>query len=264
MAAEPAPAQANPIAAIRELAAVVTAIAGVVVLSGGIVLALRLSYADLPWEGVLGQLPRGLLITVGLAQVLLPALVVAALHGASRAARPPREPVVHRRWRSRLLVVGLWTPVLLLVVGTAASWPYTSARSDADIDGDIILGALVCIAAALFALAEIRIRTQKGTVARRSGPPWAPVTLGYAAVAAVVATFVAATFPLADSRVCLGSRAVAGKLVTAVGERVILGEPSRIPGARGHLVAFRSADVGAVIVGGGAEDVDCAAYTGTR
>lgn len=53
-------------------------------LTGGLVLALRLFFADTEWEIVIGQLPREVLISIGMAEVVLPSLAVAALYGAFR------------------------------------------------------------------------------------------------------------------------------------------------------------------------------------
>ena len=55
--------------------------------AGGGVLALRLYLAHLPSLTVVGQLPRGVLVSIGLAQIVLPTAVVAALHAAYRVLK---------------------------------------------------------------------------------------------------------------------------------------------------------------------------------
>jgi hypothetical protein len=71
--------------------------------AGGGVLALRLYLAHLPSRTIVGQLPRELLISVGLSQVVLPVLAVAALYAAYRLLRgkaPPPKRLV-RQWTER-------------------------------------------------------------------------------------------------------------------------------------------------------------------
>jgi hypothetical protein len=64
---------------------------------GGIVLALRLGFDNLPPEAVVGQLPREFLITQGLSIVVLPAAAIAALYGIYRLIRrEPRQPKLKR------------------------------------------------------------------------------------------------------------------------------------------------------------------------
>jgi hypothetical protein len=66
------------------LQAVVGLLAGVAALiyvTGGLVLALRLSFAGLPSIAVVGQLPRGFLFSLGATQVVAPAIVIGAVVG---------------------------------------------------------------------------------------------------------------------------------------------------------------------------------------
>jgi hypothetical protein len=77
---------------IRTLGQVVGLGAGIIALvyaAGGGVLALRLYLGDLPSRTVVGQLPRDLLISVGLAQIVLPGLAVAGLYAIGRLLLGP-------------------------------------------------------------------------------------------------------------------------------------------------------------------------------
>src|SRR3954465_13278303 len=80
---------------IRDLIAAIAAVGGLVFLTGGAVLALRLAFEDLPALGVVGQLPKGFLFSIGASQIVLPALGLAAIHAiylASRNADPKGRP----------------------------------------------------------------------------------------------------------------------------------------------------------------------------
>src|SRR5215210_4759969 len=91
---------------VKRLGEVVGLIAGLITLvyaAGGGVLALRLYLSDLPSRTVVGQLPRDLLISVGLAQIVVPALGVAAVYTAFRLLRGAPSPPTHgvSQWKNR-------------------------------------------------------------------------------------------------------------------------------------------------------------------
>jgi hypothetical protein len=70
-----------------------------VYLTGGLLLALRLFFERLPSQAVIGQLPRELLITIGLTNVASPALLIGAIYTVIRLHRGPRvRPSRIRRW----------------------------------------------------------------------------------------------------------------------------------------------------------------------
>ena len=84
--------------AVGQAVALLAGAVGLVYLVGGAVLALRLFSQDLPSLTIVPQLSRELLVSVGLAQVVLPGIAIAALYAAVRvlvAATPaPRRFVV--------------------------------------------------------------------------------------------------------------------------------------------------------------------------
>src|SRR5919198_5089835 len=91
---------------VAMLGQLVGAAAGLVALlyaAGGGVLALRLYLAHLPSRTIAAQLPRDLLISVGLAQIILPVLAVASLYVTwrilRRGASPPTRLV--DQWNNR-------------------------------------------------------------------------------------------------------------------------------------------------------------------
>jgi hypothetical protein len=81
---------------------------GLVYMVGGAVLALRLFIEDLPSRTIVAQLPRDLLVSVGLAQVVLPGIAIAALYAAVRillGATPPPKRLVGQ-WLSLRCAAG--------------------------------------------------------------------------------------------------------------------------------------------------------------
>jgi hypothetical protein len=70
---------------VRNTLAALTGAAAVVYIAGGLIVALRLSVAGLPTVSVVGQLPRNVLLSVGLSEGLSPALLGAAVYAALRS-----------------------------------------------------------------------------------------------------------------------------------------------------------------------------------
>ena len=75
---------ATPLQRITQVLAVLTGLVSIVYVAGGVVLAARLERASLPWEPVVGQLPREFLVSIGLGQVFLPAFLTAGCYGLYR------------------------------------------------------------------------------------------------------------------------------------------------------------------------------------
>jgi hypothetical protein len=86
---------------VGQALALVAGFVALIYAAGGSVLVLRLFAEGLPSRTVVGQLPRDLLISVGLAQIVLPALAVAAIYGAVRLLwkTPPPTRLV-KLWKS--------------------------------------------------------------------------------------------------------------------------------------------------------------------
>lgn len=111
---------------IRDLIAAIAAVGGLVFLTGGAVLALRLAFEDLPALGVVGQLPKGFLFSIGASQVVLPALGLAAIQAVVLPARNRHPDVRPRVWdqagrtelaRRRHLIFAAVAPVVIVLPG---------------------------------------------------------------------------------------------------------------------------------------------------
>lgn len=73
------------IATIRDAIGALAALGLIVYLTGGAIVGLRLAAANLPTTAVVGQLPRNVLISVGLAEGLLPIIILAAAYMGLRS-----------------------------------------------------------------------------------------------------------------------------------------------------------------------------------
>jgi hypothetical protein len=111
---------------IRDLIGAIAAVGGLVFLSGGAVLALRLAFEDLPALGVVGQLPKGFLFSIGASQIVLPAIGLAAIQAvvlASRNRNPQERPRVwdqagrKKLSRRRHLIFAAVAPVVVVLPG---------------------------------------------------------------------------------------------------------------------------------------------------
>ena len=110
---------------ITKIAGLFGALATIVYVTGGIVLALRLNASGVDPTAVIGQLPREFLLTIGVGQVLLPALLFGAGFVAYRLLRssdvglPLTEPFIEEKTRARnaistaLIAFGLVTPAVV-------------------------------------------------------------------------------------------------------------------------------------------------------
>jgi hypothetical protein len=71
---------------VRDILAAIAGAAAIVYVAGGLIIGLRLYLAGLPATSVVGQLPRNVLLSVGLGEGLFPALFLAAVYAAIRSA----------------------------------------------------------------------------------------------------------------------------------------------------------------------------------
>ena len=82
--AAPRPRESRFLTALGYVAGIVAVVAALIYVTGGIVLATRLIVNGFPFEDVVGQLPRQLLLSVGLTQIVLPSIAVAGLYAGAR------------------------------------------------------------------------------------------------------------------------------------------------------------------------------------
>jgi hypothetical protein len=206
--------------------------------AGGGVLALRLYLADLPSRTVVGQLPRDLLISVGLAQIVLPAAAVAGVYAAGRLllspTRAPRRLV--RQWKERRwpeLVAAAAVPALLVTAGMA----FGVDRERVGWSGLAWLLPVTFVLTLLVVLVALKIRAG---LAERYGdtPRWntadAVVRMSLVCAFAFVPACVvfAGTIRLLDAKVCTTSgspaeQAVEGVLIGETSDRTYIGQTKR-------------------------------------
>lgn len=218
---------------ISEAFGLLAGLVGAVYLLGALVLTLRLQTHDLPTLAVLSNLPRELVISVGLTYVVVPWLLAAAAVAIfwflrEEAPRPSgsARPVNVFEAARALIVTAVVVPVAWLALrqldGSFGIW-------------DAVLLSVTVFLLTLLANAVWRV------LANRYAEKWTrPVAIGVAATLAGLVTVpafveIGARAPLADAQLCVdGGVHLKGWLVGEAGDRVYLGEnvdPHRIVSA---------------------------------
>jgi hypothetical protein len=106
---------------LTEAVTLVLTAAGLVYVLGGVVLALRLWFAGLPVQGAVAQLPEELVITVGLSEVIAPALLVGLIAVVILlvSPRPLKKNSLSRgQHKARVFWLTLGTTIAVLLPGT--------------------------------------------------------------------------------------------------------------------------------------------------
>ena len=255
---------------LGQLFGLVVGFVALVYVAGGGVFAIRLYLRDLPSLGVTSQLPRDFLVSIGLAQIVAPALGAAAIYGIARllwgSAPTPTwfvdEWDAKPSWRA-------WKPLfapsgILAVVATAfATYQMTGFTHDwRKLLPSLLLTFLVTLLIALVALnlraklalrarrepataEDVRERWNEGTVVVRMAL--------VVALAAVPFGFVfAATLPMLDARVCITAghhvQHVDGVLVGETNTRTFIGEKGTQDPL--HVFSIPEAEIIETIIGG--------------
>jgi hypothetical protein len=266
---------------VKTLGQVVGLVAGLIALvyaAGGGVLALRLYLVDLPSLMVTAQLPRDLLISIGLSQIVLPALGVAAIYAIARLllgnARPPTRFVdeweakpSRRGWTVRL---GGWRELLaasaipaLVATGFAAE---QMVLNNVTRDGHkLLLSLLFTFLVTLFVmLVALNLRARLALRARRAAATDEVVRERWNERSAVVrmtlvvglaflpfSVVFAGTIPLLNSRVCITNgrhvQQVDGVLIGETTNRTYIGEKSNKPR---HVFSIPQSEIIETIIGG--------------
>jgi hypothetical protein len=230
--------------------------AALVYITGAIVLGGRLFFAQLPAQSVVGQLPREFLIAIGMAQVILPALILVSVYAGIRVwrgerSKPPARP--ERPLRLPEMLAGLVIAAVLVAPGILG-WPLVMhAHTEwAFLNGEPERGwstviLVACLALALTALAvllafsvrqqlaaravnERRGLTKDGQLepARWAWCGWRSIasrTAVYALVLLVPLVLVGADFRLSETKVCLTEgRWMNGVLLGGTSKGVYVGE----------------------------------------
>lgn len=229
---------------------------GLVYAVGGAVLALRLFIEDLPSRTIVAQLPRDLLVSVGLAQVVLPGLAIAALYAAFRTLRGASPPPKHlvdqwiepsaRGWLE--LVAASAVPALVITAYSALRVPRVQLEWDL-----AWLLPLTMLLSMLIILVALRLRatlaaTYRDTWNERRPILWMTLVVWLAAVPACLVF--AGTFPLLDAKVCTTSGAErTGLLIGETSQRIYIGESS---GAKRQVISLPLTQVKETFIGGDA------------
>ena len=244
----------------------------VVYIAGGGVLALRLYLAHLPSRTIVGQLPRELVISVGLAQVVLPVLGVAAVYAIYRFLRgtsaPPRRLVRQwkvRSWRGWATLVAA-SAIPALIAAGALAWADEEVRGG--VKGLLWLAPITFLLTLLVVLIALGVRAR---LAERYVTPekneWdkpaalIPMTILVALASVPTAVVLAGTYlPLLDAKVCTttGSE-VTGLLIGETSDRTYIGEEER--GPTGPLLMFSvpRTQITETFIGGDASSRPCSA-----
>lgn len=229
---------------IGQLVGLAAGFVALVYAAGGGVLALRLYLAHLPSRTIVGQLPRDLLISVGLSQIVLPVLAVAAFYGAYRllrgAAPPPKRFV--RQWTERSrrgwaeLIGASAIPAFIVAGAIALSANGVQGRSE-QLLWLLPAEKLSLLAFVLTLLAVLVALSVRASLVRRYGDPeslWhgrRPIvwmTLLVALASVPICVMVAGTFlPLLDAKVCTSRSEITGVLIGETSDRTYIGEDER-------------------------------------
>ena len=254
---------------IGQLLALAAGFLGLVYAAGGGVLALRLFLADLPSRTIVSQLPRDVLISIGLAQIVLPVLGVAAVYLIYRLARDPTPPP--RRF------VHEWTATVGARLGHAGR---RERDSGARLRGLIALGSdtvreesnallwLVPLAFLVTMLVVLVALSLRAKLVNRYGYPerlWGtrrPIVLMTLVVALaavpICVLFAGAFFALLDAKVCTSQSEVTGVLIGETSDRTYIGQTDR---PRGPLLVFSipTSEIKETFIGGDADRRPCSA-----
>jgi hypothetical protein len=249
---------------VTQVVGLFAAVATVVYIAGSVVLSLRLAFEHLPWDPVVGQLPREFVLSTGAGQVLLPSLIVGALYALFRVLRRDRgsAPSLHRwrdgsEFRRRVLLRYLLVAALLLVPGAIVLGVRQLVPGGRDPDfAWLIAGYLVMLLPAV-AFHEVRaILSMHYPGGRWNKVGIAALVAGVYAAAAVPAMIAAAAgLPFNDARVCTTTDFEEdGVLVGQSGDRIYLGE-KRTDHRR--LAVFPLSQVEELFIGDEADQAAC-------
>lgn len=252
----------DPVRTIGQLLGLVAGFLGLVYAAGGGVLALRLFLADLPSRTIVSQLPRDVLISVGLAQIVLPVLGIAALYAIYRflgAATAPPTRLVHgtapsgRDWAVRVAASAI---PALVVAGSIALFA-DSVRSEEKL-WLVALAFLVTLIVVLVALSLRAKLVDRYHDQWNSPRPVALMTLVVALAAVPISVLIAgAFFELLDAKVCTTDSEVTGVLIGETSNRTYIGETrDETP-----LIVYSipSAQIEETLIGGEADERLCPA-----
>ena len=234
---------------------------GLVYMVGGAALALRLFIEDLPSRTIVAQLPRDLLVSVGLAQIVLPGITIAALYAAFRiivGAMPTPRRLVDQ-WAEPSLRG--WTELAAAsAVPSLAITAYCALRVPrVQLEWDLAwLLPLAFLLSMLIVLVALRLRARLAAAHRSEWNERRPIVwmtlVVWLAVLPACLVF-AGTFPLLDAKVCTTSGSErTGLLIGETNQRIYIGESS---GAKRRVISLPLTQVKETFIGGDADLERC-------
>lgn len=223
--------KSKPLEVAGQVVGLLASLAVVVYVTGGLVLALRLGFENLPWDAVISQLPREFVVAVGVTSVVVPALVSAALYAAWRLHRGgqhkgpdlPRWDRASKRERWKIFGIALGVAALLISVGVAIELVKDGLR----------LGVFWALPAwaitTVWVLLVLNLRSRLGAV-RSTRHNWnrlsTSAVMGALAALCVLpgAVVAGAAVPLIDVKACMRSGAErTGSLVGETDDKLYFG-----------------------------------------
>jgi hypothetical protein len=245
---------------VGQLVGVAAGFVALLYAAGGGVLVLRLYLADLPSRTVAAQLPRDVLISIGLSQIVLPVALAAGLYAAWRLVRGATAPSMRlvRQWsehsrRGWLELLGAGAVGALAVVGLLGPAEGHVRAGPRGLAWLLPIAFLITLLSVLVGLSlRARLVAAYGDSARSWSAPAAVarMTLVLALVAVPVCVlFAGAYFPLLPARVCtVNEPGVEGVLIGETSDRTYIGEQRK----RGKLDVFSipSSQTTRTIIGG--------------
>lgn len=241
---------------------------------GGGVLVLRLFLEDLPSLTVVGQLPRELLISIGLTQIVLPALATGAAYATARLLAGASAPQPRRlvdQWNehswpawSELVGVSALTALALTLLGAAPALVREGLTRKLDwllAVALLVTLLVVLVALQLRAVLATRERDRWNTLRPTA---WMSLIVAFAFLPACVVF--AGTFHLLDAKVCTTSQGqgggeligeTSGVLIGETGDRVYIGEVNGGTDRPRRVVSIPLGQVKEVLIGGEASEQSC-------
>jgi len=251
---------------LGEIAGLLAGAVALVYLAGGVVIALRLLFSNTNPEAVIGQLSREVLISVGLAEVVLPALIGSAVYAAYRlrGGSTNKGPAVLRAStpgsaeepsRKRFAASALGLTVLLVLPGAVSAVAHDGFSLK-------LLYLLIALAVA-GATVWIARKARMAIAMKHSGAGWnrapavALMSLVVGATVVPAAVIFWASLPLPDARVCLSgtSTPLDGRLIGETTNRVYIAGPKL--GELREITSVPAASVDQLVIGAGATDQIC-------
>jgi hypothetical protein len=240
-------------------------LAAVIYIAGAIVLVLRLVQAHLAWANVVPELPRQAVLSIGVGEVLLPALVIGGAYAIARmmikGSKKPEVP----GWRHgrHVEVLKLYARAFCIVAA-----PFTIVLAFGYVFNGFHHG-IEYIVFCYLALLGLAITVHEGRsailrsrrVSRRL--QWDDVGFIVLMVTFVVLAampsivFAASVVPLPEAKVCMtGDRYFFGYLVGETSESVFIGQPPAAGQTR-YIAILPQDNLESVIVGKNANELSC-------